>query len=152
VFLVLGDRDSNAPSRRHPFIYRGEIAKWHAHCPIYARAQRQRGELQMMKAGLHTLCIRLTGIGAVAMASGVMAQPSVGPGGSSGTDLDLSAFEVKSDLEEDSLLKSFARLDTNTDGHITRNEAHKDSSLARQFHALDRNRDGNLSPEEFAAR
>ena len=80
------------------------------------------------------------------------AQPAIGPGASSGTYIDLSAFELKSDAEEHSILQQFSRLDANTDGHVTRNEARRDASLSGQFRALDRNRDGKLSPEEFATR
>ena len=94
----------------------------------------------------------LTSIGVLTFVSGAMAAEAIGPGSSSGTDVDLGAFEAKSDAQAASILEAFAKLDANTDGQITRSEAHPDRSLTRQFHALDRNRDGSLSPEEFATR
>ncbi|MCX8005783.1 MAG: hypothetical protein N2688_12660, partial [Burkholderiaceae bacterium] len=45
----------------------------------------------------------------------------------------------------------FARLDTNGDGFIDRNEAASRPRLAQQFDAIDSNRDGRLSKDELRA-
>ncbi len=45
-----------------------------------------------------------------------------------------------------------ARLDTNRDGLISREEAKASSDLNGRFNELDKNRDGSLSPEELSSR
>jgi hypothetical protein len=44
---------------------------------------------------------------------------------------------------------SFWQLDTNKDGHITREEARNSPALTRRFNEIDTNGDGILSPEEL---
>jgi hypothetical protein len=83
----------------------------------------------------------------------VSAEPMIGPGSSSGTDIDLKAFEAATNAHDTTaVLHAFGKLDSDADGKLTRGEARADSSLTRSFRSLDRNRDGNLSPEEYAAR
>jgi hypothetical protein len=45
-----------------------------------------------------------------------------------------------------------ARLDTNRDGLISREEAKASSDLNGRFNELDKNRDGSLSAEELSSR
>ena len=44
---------------------------------------------------------------------------------------------------------SFWQLDTNKDGHITREEARNSPALTRRFNEIDTNGDGILSPDEL---
>ena len=46
---------------------------------------------------------------------------------------------------------AFAKVDTNADGRIQRDEAAAVPEVAARFDALDRNKDGALSLDEFAA-
>ncbi|MEM8984634.1 MAG: hypothetical protein AAGC71_16595 [Pseudomonadota bacterium] len=53
--------------------------------------------------------------------------------------------------QSDSPPPSFAALDTDADGRISKAEAKVDSRVANVFATLDKNQDGYLSPAEFAA-
>jgi hypothetical protein len=46
---------------------------------------------------------------------------------------------------------SFATLDTNKDGYVSKAEAQKDTSIDAGFAAADKNKDGKLDRAEFAA-
>jgi Ca2+-binding EF-hand superfamily protein len=43
----------------------------------------------------------------------------------------------------------FARIDTNSDGKVSRDEASRMPSVATRWEELDKNQDGSLSREEF---
>lgn len=45
----------------------------------------------------------------------------------------------------------FARIDTNSDGKVSREEATRMPSVATRWEELDKNKDGSLSREEFVA-
>ena len=51
----------------------------------------------------------------------------------------------------ESEVPSFAMLDANSDGFISRDEARADERVAAAFADADQDRDGYLSAEEFAA-
>jgi hypothetical protein len=45
----------------------------------------------------------------------------------------------------------FARIDTNSDGRVSRDEAARMPGVATRWEELDKNKDGSLSREEFVA-
>ena len=45
----------------------------------------------------------------------------------------------------------FARIDTNSDGKVSKDEAARLPSVATRWEELDKNKDGSLSREEFVA-
>jgi hypothetical protein len=78
---------------------------------------------------------------AVALPTAVLAQadsPTRAPSASGTTPRDASAP------------MTFNSLDTNKDGHVSREEAKNSSELTRQFSQLDKDGDGKLSADELA--
>ncbi len=64
----------------------------------------------------------------------------------------LSLLLLATPALSESGVPSFAELDANQDGMISRDEARADERVAASFADVDQDRDGYLSPEEFAAK
>ncbi|MDJ0712137.1 MAG: EF-hand domain-containing protein [Woeseiaceae bacterium] len=64
----------------------------------------------------------------------------------------LSLIAMASPALSESGVPSFALLDANQDGLISRDEARADERVAASFADADQDRDGYLSPEEFSAK
>ena len=64
----------------------------------------------------------------------------------------LSLIALASPAQSESGAPSFAVLDANQDGMVSRDEARADERVAAGFAEADQDRDGYLSPEEFAAK
>ncbi len=63
----------------------------------------------------------------------------------------LSLIALASPALSESDIPSFAVLDSNQDGLISRDEARANERVAAEFANADQDRDGYLTPEEFAA-
>ncbi len=64
----------------------------------------------------------------------------------------LSLLAFATPAQSESGVPSFALLDADQDGMISRNEARADERVAAGFADADQDRDGYLSPGEFAAK
>jgi Ca2+-binding EF-hand superfamily protein len=84
----------------------------------------------------------------LASAGAVLAQPAAGPRADRNADVTRQQVIERTD-------QRFARLDLNSDGRATREEARqaaqqrREQAMARQFERLDANRDGSISRAEF---
>jgi hypothetical protein len=63
----------------------------------------------------------------------------------------VAAAQQKSTPQDTSPQALFVRIDTNSDGKVSKEEATRMPSVATRWEALDKNNDGSLSREEFIA-
>ena len=64
---------------------------------------------------------------------------------------EVAAAQQKSTPQDTSPQALFARIDTNSDGKVSKEEATRLPSVATRWEELDKNHDGWLSREEFIA-
>jgi hypothetical protein len=64
---------------------------------------------------------------------------------------EVAAAQQKSTPQDTSPQALFARIDINSDGRVSKEEATRMPSVATRWEALDKNNDGWLSREEFIA-
>lgn len=65
--------------------------------------------------------------------------------------LPSAASAQKAPPQDTSPQALFARIDTNSDGKVSKEEATRMPSVATRWEELDKNKDGSLSREEFVA-
>jgi hypothetical protein len=63
----------------------------------------------------------------------------------------VAAAQVAAPPQDSSPQALFARIDTNSDGKVSKEEATRMPSVATRWEELDKNKDGSLSREEFVA-